>query len=109
MLGSLLVSGMMRKGLFNFIIAAKGACYFIYASVKITNDDVLRKDGGRREMRWEEGDEMGSVHVCRGDVDVNVSGCAEKAVGWIGGVVSKGKVSKHLLFELLLWVVSLYG
>ena len=24
---------------------------------KITDDDVIRKDGGRREMRWEDGDE----------------------------------------------------
>ena len=53
MLGSLLVSGMMRKGLFNFIIAAKGAHYFVHALVKITDDDVIRKDGGRR------GDEIG--------------------------------------------------
>ena len=106
MLGSLLVSGMMRKGLFNFIIAAKSACYFIYASVKITDDDIIRKDGGRRDMRWEDGDEMGSVHVCRRDVDVSVSGRAEKAVGRIGGgVVGKGKVNRRLL----LWVVSLYG
>ena len=45
MFGSLLVSGIMRKGLFNFIIATKGACYFIYVSVKVTDDDVIRKDG----------------------------------------------------------------
>ena len=60
MFGSLLVSGMMRKGLFNFIIAAKCARYFRYVSVKITDDDVIRKDGGRREMRWKDGDEMGA-------------------------------------------------
>ena len=53
MFGSLLASGMMRKGLFNFIMAAKGACYFRYVSVKITDDDVIRKDGWWREMRWE--------------------------------------------------------
>ena len=29
-------------------------------TVKITDDDVIRKDGGRREMRWEDGDEMGA-------------------------------------------------
>ena len=52
------MSGMMRKGLFNFIIAAKGACYFRYASVKITDDDVIRKDGGRQEMRWERASEQ---------------------------------------------------
>ena len=56
---SLLVSGMMRKGLFIFIIAGKVACYCKHVSVKITDDDVIRKDGGRREMRWEDGDEMG--------------------------------------------------
>ena len=59
MFGSLLVSGMMRKGLFIFIIAGKVACYCKHVSVKITDDDVIRKDGGRREMRWEDGDEMG--------------------------------------------------
>ena len=53
MFGSLLVSGMMRKGLFIFIIAGKVACYCKHVSVKITDDDVIRKDGGRREMRWE--------------------------------------------------------
>ena len=51
MFGSLLVSGMMRKGLFIFIIAGKVACYCKHVSVKITDDDVIRKDGGRREMR----------------------------------------------------------
>ena len=59
MFGSLLVSGMMRKGLFIFIIAGKVACYCKHVSVKITDDDVISKDGGRREMRWEDGDEMG--------------------------------------------------
>ena len=63
MFGSLLVSGMMRKGLFIFIIAAKSACYFRYASVKITDDDVLGKDDGSREVKWEDGDEMG-VCMC---------------------------------------------
>ena len=29
----------------------------LYVSVKITDDDVIRKDGGKREMRWEDGDE----------------------------------------------------
>ena len=52
MFGSLLVSGMMRKGLFIFIIAGKVACYCKHVSVKITDDDVIRKDGERREMRW---------------------------------------------------------
>ena len=56
MFGSLLVSWMMGKGLFNFIIAAKGVHYFVYASVKIT-DDVIKKMAGGGEMRWEEGDE----------------------------------------------------
>ena len=59
MFGSLLVSGMMRKGLFIFIIAEKVACYCKHVLVKITDDDVIRKDGGRREMIWEDGDEMG--------------------------------------------------
>ena len=50
--------------LHNFITAAKGVHYFVYASVKITNDDVIRKDGGGgQEMRWEDGDEKRSVHV----------------------------------------------
>ena len=66
MLGILLVSGIMRKSLFNVIIATKGACYFIYASVKITDDDVIRKDGGRREMRWEDGDEKGACTWAEG-------------------------------------------
>ena len=35
------------------------ACYCKHVSVKITDDDVIRKDGGRRERRWEDGDEMG--------------------------------------------------
>ena len=43
----------MRKGLFIFIIAGKVACYCRHVSVKMTADDVIRKDGGRREMRWE--------------------------------------------------------
>ena len=59
MFGSLLVSGMTRKGLFIFIIAGKVACYCKHVSVKITDDDVIRKDGGRRERRWEDGDEVG--------------------------------------------------
>ena len=42
---------MVRKGLFNFIIIAKGAHYFVYTLVRITDDDVIRKDGGGREMR----------------------------------------------------------
>ena len=37
---------MMRKGLFNFIIIAKGAHYFVYPLVRITDNDVIRKDGG---------------------------------------------------------------
>ena len=41
------------------IIAGKVVCYCKHVSVKITDDDVIRKDGGRREMRWENGDEMG--------------------------------------------------
>ena len=45
--------GMMQKGLFNFIIAVKGAHDIAYASVKITDNDVIRKDGRRG------GDEMG--------------------------------------------------
>ena len=40
------MSGMMRKGLFNFIIIAKGAYYFANTLVRITDDDVIRKDGG---------------------------------------------------------------
>ena len=52
MFGSLLVSGMMRKGLFIFIIAGKVACYCKHVSVKITDDDVKK--------RWREArDEMG--------------------------------------------------
>ena len=53
MFGSLLVSGMMQKGLSIFIIAGKVACYCRHMLVKITDDDVIRKDGRRREMRWE--------------------------------------------------------
>ena len=46
----------------------------------------------------------------RGDVDVRESRRAEKAVGRSGGgVVGNGKVNRHLLLVLLLWVVSLYG
>ena len=41
------MSGMMRKGLFIFIIAGKVACYCKQVSVKITDDDVIRKDGER--------------------------------------------------------------
>ena len=53
MFGSLLVSWMMRKGLFNFITVAKSMHYFVYESVEVIDDDIIRKDGGRR------GDEMG--------------------------------------------------
>ena len=35
----------MRKGLFNFIVIAKGAHYFVYTLARITDDDVIRKDG----------------------------------------------------------------
>ena len=47
------------------------------------------------------------MHVGRGDVDMRVSGRAEKAFGRIGGgVVGNRKVNRCLL---LLWVVSLFG
>ena len=43
---------MIRKGLFNFIIIVKGAHYFVYTLVRITDDDVIRKDGrGRGDER----------------------------------------------------------
>ena len=79
MFGSLLVSGMMRKGLFIFIIAGKVACYCKHVSVKITDDDVIRKDGGRREMRWENGDEMGE---CTWAVEMETCGESGRQERW---------------------------
>ena len=32
----------------------------LYVSVKITDDEVTRKYGGKLEMRWENGDEKGA-------------------------------------------------
>ena len=58
-------------------------------------------------MRWEEGNEKRSAHVGTGDVDVSVSGRAEKAVGRISGVVvGNRKINRRLL---LLCFASLFG
>ena len=52
MFGSLLVSGMMRKGLFIFIIAGKVACY-----CKRVGENNRRR---RHKKRWREArDELG--------------------------------------------------
>ena len=64
----------MRKYLFNFIIIAKGAHYFVYTFVRITDDDVIRKDGGRQEdVRWVDVNK-GGAHVGSRNGVVRVDG-----------------------------------
>ena len=65
----------MRKGLFNFIIIAKGAHYFVYTLVRISNDDFIRKDGGG----W--GNERRGVDVNKG----GACGGSRDSVVWVDG------------------------